>query len=68
MSRGKSFHRAKTILAGIEVIHMIRKGQYEHSAGDAYRCGQRFRGNARQRLIFACETLQFEKGDKEDYL
>lgn len=26
----KSFRRAQTILAGIELIHMIRKGQYTH--------------------------------------
>ncbi|CQJ67426.1 transposase [Yersinia intermedia] len=26
----KSFRRAQTILAGIELIHMIRKGQYQH--------------------------------------
>ncbi|MFV8988267.1 DDE-type integrase/transposase/recombinase, partial [Serratia fonticola] len=25
----KSFRRAQTILAGIELIHMIRKGQYQ---------------------------------------
>ena len=31
----KSFRRAQTILAGIELIHMIRKGQYQHPAGDA---------------------------------
>jgi transposase-like protein len=30
----KSFRRAQTILAGIELIHMIRKGQFRHSAGD----------------------------------
>jgi transposase-like protein len=29
----KSFRRAQAILAGIELIHMIRKGQYQHSAG-----------------------------------
>lgn len=26
----KSFRRTQTILAGIELIHMIRKGQYQH--------------------------------------
>jgi len=26
----KSFRRAQTLLAGIELIHMIRKGQYQH--------------------------------------
>lgn len=30
----KSFRRAQTILAGIELIHMIRKGQLHHPAGD----------------------------------
>ncbi|CAI1986435.1 Uncharacterised protein [Serratia marcescens] len=30
----KSFRRAQTILAGIELIHMIRKGQLQHTAGD----------------------------------
>lgn len=26
----KSFRRAQTLLAGIELLHMIRKGQYHH--------------------------------------
>lgn len=30
----KSFRRAQTILAGIELVHMIRKGQYQHPAGE----------------------------------
>lgn len=30
----KSFRRAQTILAGIELIHMIRKGQFAHPAGN----------------------------------
>ena len=30
----KSFRRAQTILAGIELIHMIRTGQLQHPAGD----------------------------------
>ncbi|WP_274851781.1 IS6 family transposase [Serratia marcescens] len=30
----KSFRRAQTILAGIELTHMIRKGQLQHSAGN----------------------------------
>ncbi|EMH7336997.1 IS6 family transposase, partial [Serratia marcescens] len=34
MLRFKSFRRAQTILAGIELIHMIRKGQLQHTAGD----------------------------------
>lgn len=29
----KSFRRAQAILAGIELLHMIRKGQYQHPAG-----------------------------------
>ena len=29
----KSFHRSQTILAGIELIHMTRKGQYQHPQG-----------------------------------
>ncbi|THD51278.1 IS6 family transposase, partial [Enterobacteriaceae bacterium ML5] len=29
----KSSSRAQAILAGIELIHMIHKGQYQHSAG-----------------------------------
>jgi transposase-like protein len=30
----KSFRRAKTIFAGIELIHMIRKGQYQNQQND----------------------------------
>lgn len=30
----KSFRRAQTLLAGIEIIHMIRKGQLQHPDGD----------------------------------
>ena len=30
----KSFRRAQTILAGIELVHMIRKGQNQHPAGE----------------------------------
>ncbi|QIP94466.1 integrase (plasmid) [Serratia fonticola] len=26
----KSFRRAQTLLAGIELLNMIRKGQYQH--------------------------------------
>ena len=33
MTGFKSFRRAQTILAGIELIHMLRKGQLEHPAG-----------------------------------
>lgn len=30
----KSFRRAQTILAGIELLHMIRKGQFQYPVGD----------------------------------
>lgn len=30
----KSFRRAQTILAGIELVHMIRKGQRLHPVGN----------------------------------
>jgi len=30
----KSFRRSQTILAGIELVQMIRKGQLQHPAGD----------------------------------
>jgi len=30
----KSFRRAQTILAGIELVNMIRKGQLDHPAGN----------------------------------
>ncbi|ERK11418.1 Transposase [Serratia fonticola AU-AP2C] len=32
MTGFKSFHRAQTILAGIEIIHILRKGQLQHPA------------------------------------
>ena len=38
----KSFRRAQTILAGIELIHMIRKGQLQHSAGDGWSPAEQF--------------------------
>ncbi len=38
----KSFRRAQTILAGIELIHMIRKGQYQHPAGDGMTPAEQF--------------------------
>ncbi|EIC83146.1 ISYps1 transposase [Serratia sp. M24T3] len=34
MTGFKSFRRAQTVLAGIELVHMIRKGQYQHPDGD----------------------------------
>ncbi|UNK27361.1 transposase [Serratia plymuthica] len=30
----KAYRRAQVILAGIELVHMIRKGQYQHPDGD----------------------------------
>ena len=38
----KSFRRAQTILAGIDLIHMIRKGQYQHPQGDGLSPAEQF--------------------------
>jgi transposase-like protein len=38
----KSFRRAQAILAGIELIHMIRKGQCHHPAGDGLAPAEQF--------------------------
>lgn len=38
----KSFRRARTILAGIELLHMIRKGQYQHPAGEGVSPAEQF--------------------------
>ncbi|MFC0139332.1 IS6 family transposase [Erwinia mallotivora] len=38
----KSFRRAQAILAGIELIHMIRKGQYHHPLGDGLSPAEQF--------------------------
>lgn len=38
----KSFRRAQTLLAGIELIHMIRKGQYQHPQGDGLSPAEQF--------------------------
>lgn len=38
----KSFRRAQTLLAGIEVIQMIRKGQYQHPDGDGLSPAEQF--------------------------
>ncbi|HDL6968756.1 TPA: IS6 family transposase [Yersinia enterocolitica] len=38
----KSFRRAQTILAGIELIHMIRKGQYPHQQSDGLSPAKQF--------------------------
>lgn len=38
----KSFRRAQTILAGIELIHMIHKGQLQHPAGGGLSPAEQF--------------------------
>ena len=38
----KLFRRAQTILAGIELVHMIRKGQLQHPAGDKLSPAEQF--------------------------
>jgi len=38
----KSFRRAQTILASIELIHMIRKGQFHHSANNGFSPAEQF--------------------------
>ncbi|ULH11493.1 IS6 family transposase [Serratia marcescens] len=38
----KSFRRAQTILAGIELVHMIRKGQYQHPQSDGLSPAEQF--------------------------
>ena len=38
----KSFRRAETILAGIELIHMIRKGQYQHQQSEGLSPAEKF--------------------------
>ncbi|MGJ0580152.1 IS6 family transposase [Xenorhabdus bovienii] len=38
----KSFRRAQTLLAGIELIHMIRKGQYQHPQSDGLAPAEQF--------------------------
>ena len=42
MTGFKSFRRAQTILTGIELIHMIRKGQYHHPQGDGLSLAEQF--------------------------
>ncbi|WP_154236433.1 IS6 family transposase [Yersinia enterocolitica] len=42
MTGFKSFRRAQTILAGIELIHMIRKGQLEHPQGNELSSAEQF--------------------------
>ncbi|ECV7800834.1 IS6 family transposase [Salmonella enterica subsp. enterica serovar Brandenburg] len=38
----KSFRCAQTLLAGIELIHMIRKGQYQHPQGEGLSPAEQF--------------------------
>ena len=38
----KSFRQAQTILAGIELVHMIRKGQLQHPASDKLSPAEQF--------------------------
>jgi len=38
----KSFRRAQTLLAGIELLHMIRKGQYQHPQGEGLSTAEQF--------------------------
>ncbi len=42
MTGFKSFRRAQAILAGIELVHMIRKGQYQHPDGDGLSPAEQF--------------------------
>ena len=38
----KSFRRAQAILAGIELLHMIRKGQYQHPQSEGLSPAEQF--------------------------
>ena len=38
----KSFRRAQTLLAGIELLHMIRKGQYQHPQSEGLSPAEQF--------------------------
>lgn len=38
----KSFRRAQTVLAGVELVQMIRKGQLHHPAGDGLSPAEQF--------------------------
>ncbi len=42
MTGFKSFRRAQTVLAGIELVHMIRKGQYQHPDRDGLSPAEQF--------------------------
>lgn len=38
----KSFRRAQTILTGIELLNMIRKGQYQHPQSEGLSAAEQF--------------------------
>lgn len=38
----KSFMRAQTLLAGIELLHMIHRGQYQHPQRDGLSPAEKF--------------------------
>ena len=42
MLRFKSFRRTQALLAGIELLHMIRKGQYQHPQSDGFSPAEQF--------------------------
>ena len=42
MLGSKSFRRAQTLLAGIELLHMIRKGQCQHPQRDGLSPAEQF--------------------------
>lgn len=42
MTGFKSFRRTQTLLAGIELVHMIRKGQYQHPQGEGLSSAEQF--------------------------
>jgi transposase-like protein len=42
MAGFKSFRRAQALLAGIELIHMIRKGQYQHPESERLSPAEQF--------------------------
>jgi putative transposase len=42
MTGFKSFRRSQTLLAGIELLHMIRKGQYQHPQGEGLSPAEQF--------------------------
>jgi len=42
MAGFKSFRRAQTVLAGIELVHMIRKGQFQHPDEEGLSAAEQF--------------------------